>query len=255
MVLQKVIHILLCVTHIIICHTFSLMENNLVTQSNYLIQASYNLTLDEQRLVIVAISICDSSKELPKTVKISAKDYADLYGLNLKNAYTQIQNAAKNLYKQTIDFSSNEENIEQIGEMRWIHSRGETTDGSVTLKFNPDLKPYLSNLKAEFTSYRIRHIVALKSPYSIRLYESICQYSEIGSFWVSIEKFRKMFCIENKYKRFIDIKRRILEPSIKELNKKTNMDITYNVEKKDRKIIKIIFSFKEKQQSEIDFIT
>ena len=56
--------------------------------------------------------------------------------------------------------------------------------------FNPQILPYLSNLKANFTQYLQSDISDVSGAYTIRFYELICQYRTIGKREVSIQDLR-----------------------------------------------------------------
>src|SRR3546814_6950888 len=73
-----------------------------VTKSNTLITASYRLTLNEQRLILAAISKLDPRRPMPKKVSVSAVDYSDIYGVQLRHAYEQMKVAADELYERDI---------------------------------------------------------------------------------------------------------------------------------------------------------
>ena len=63
-------------------------ENNLVVKSNALIQASYKLTLNEQRLVLLGVSMLDSRRpgirpgfNQVEGIRITAEAYAERYAM------------------------------------------------------------------------------------------------------------------------------------------------------------------------------
>ena len=81
-------------------------------------------------------------------------------------------------------------------------------------------------------------IKGLKSKYSVILYELCKDYEKVEIPEMTIEQFKKIFGIENKKSYngssgFINIKQRILYPSIKELN--DNPDIDFKIDYKLRK--------------------
>ena len=230
-------------------------SNNLmtVTQSNLLIEASYQLTLEEKRLIIVSIARIDSRKPLGdgKPIKITAETYSDIFKLDVNSTYGQLQRAAEQLFDREIKFKD-EETGDQGGQ-RWVskvvyHKR----QGAVSLWYSEHVMPYLSNLHSQFTPYKLENVRSIKSVYAIRLYELVSQYSSVGRRWITVKDFRDMFQLHDKYKNFSDLKRWVLNPSIKELNRKSNYDISFDVEKAGRAVNKIILSFKEKDQLAMD---
>lgn len=105
--------------------------------------------------------------------------------------------------------------------------------------------PYLTQLKNKFTGISIKNVSSLKRTYSIRLYELLIQYKEIGYRTITIENFRIMLNIEDKYDLFKDLDKYVLKPAIKELNEKSNLTVQLKKIKNGRNISALSFSFKE----------
>jgi plasmid replication initiation protein len=227
-----------------------------VTQSNLLIEASYRLNLEEKRIIMAAIAKIDSRKTVPESITITAEEYAELFDLDVNAAYQQLKGAALALYDRTIKLNTKDAKNRPINdEMRWVYRRAvyHSREGKVTIKFSPDLTPYLGQLKEQFTGYKLANLKALKSIYSIRIYELLTQYLLAGERWISVDQFREMLELNDKYPRFADLKRWIIEPAIAELNTKSNYDVRYEVEKSGNKISKLWFYFSEKSQLSMDF--
>jgi plasmid replication initiation protein len=227
-----------------------------VTQANLLVEASYRLNLEEKRIIIAAIAKIDSRKTVPDSITITAEEYAKLFDLDVNAAYQQLKEAAVALYDRTIKLNTKDSKNRPIDdEMRWVYRRAvyHSREGKVTIKFSPDLIPYLGQLKEQFTGYKLANVKALKSIYSIRLYELLTQYLPAGERWISVDQFRDMLDLNDKYPRFADLKRWIIEPAIAELNTKSNYDVRYEVEKSGNKISKLWFYFSEKSQLSMDF--
>lgn len=215
-----------------------------VVQANSLIEASYSLNLDEQRVIITAISKIDScGDDIDNSLTISAHEYADLWGLNINSAYQQLKEATATLFERKISIVNSKESCIKIDELRWIYRRAvyHEREGKVSLSFSPDLKPYLCNLREKFTMYHLSDVASLKKVYSIRIFELLKQYLESNGRWITVEKFRAALELNDKYKKFAELKRWVINPAIEELNTKTKYNITFNVEKKGRSVIKIWF--------------
>ena len=99
--------------------------------------------------------------------------------------------------------------------------------------FSPQIVPYLSNLKTNFTQYLQSDISNVSGAYTIRFYELVCQYRTIGKREISIQDLRFILNIGDKYPLFYDFKRRVIEPSIKEINDKTPIQISYEQKKRE----------------------
>ncbi|OED44686.1 hypothetical protein ACH42_07010 [Endozoicomonas sp. (ex Bugula neritina AB1)] len=219
------------------------MNNNLVVKHNDLIEASYKLTLEEQRLILASISKVDSRKDVPVEIMITAKEYAELFDLQLKHSYFQLKEATNNLYERDIQIKGKK----QTERMRWVYKVAYSDgEGYVTLKFSPEIKLYLSQLNGMFTSYQIANIAKLKSLYSIRMYELLNQWKITGKRVIPLGEFRRILELEDSYPRFADLKRRVIQPAVDELNKQTDIAVSFDVEKQGRAVSTLLFSFSAK---------
>ncbi len=222
-------------------------QDLIVTKHNDLIEASYKLTLEEQRLLLICIAKLDSrpNTPFPDAITISAEEYSDQYGILLRNAYQQLQDASSKLYERDIKIK----NAQKKERMRWvyrvIYHDGE---GCITLKFSPDVKPYISQLNGFFKSYHLKQIARMKSTYSIRLYELLNQWRDSGKRFFTLADFKEMLQINDAYDRYTDLRKWVIEPAIEEINDKTDLHVTFQPEKKSRKVVKLVFFFASQRE-------
>ena len=235
------------------------MKNELVVKDNLLINASYNLEVTEQRLILLAIinarqtgnGITADSK-----LEIHASDYASQFDVTNDGAYRALKNAVLNLFDRQFSFKE-EDGKGKIGTVksRWV-SRIKYIDDSATLEitFAPDVVPLITRLEQHFTSYQIKQVAQLTGKYAIRLYELLIAWREVGKVpQISLAEFRNKIGVENdEYMRMSDFKIRVLEPSIKQVNEHTDIRVTYEQHKKGRSIIGFSFKFKPKPQAKIE---
>lgn len=233
----------------------SLMKNELVVKDNLLINASYNLEVTEQRLILLAIinarqtgnGITADSK-----LEIHASDYASRFDVTNDGAYRALKNAVLNLFDRQFSFKEEDKNG-KIGTVksRWV-SRIKYIDDSATLEitFAPDVVPLITRLEQHFTSYQIKQVAQLTGKYAIRLYELLIAWREVGKVpQINLAEFRNKIGVEDdEYMRMSDFKIRVLEPSIKQINEHTDITVTYEQHKKGRTITGFSFKFKQKQQ-------
>lgn len=233
------------------------MKNRLIVKSNQVVEAGYELTTNEQRLVLFAVSMISKDEEVSANVgyEISAQEFAAAYNIHPKTAYRELKEAANRLYERSIIIR----NEQQTLKVRWTSMI--ITDNPyfpdvladedwkrVVIFFSPQIVPYLVNLKANFTQYLRSDISSVSGAYTIRFYELICQYKTIGKREVSISDLRFMLNIGNKYPLFSDFRRWVIEPSIKEINEKTPMQVSYEQKKKGKTVHSILLKFKPKAE-------
>lgn len=217
----------------------------LMVKSNYIIEASYKLSLQEQRLIYI----------LTTKINRDDKDFK-----NCRFTQTEINNILSkhkitfNELNQYIDSLRNRELViireNSILKTKWLSSAEYFDDGSIELCFDSKLKPYLLQLKDRFTKLSLNRVVTFSSNYSCRIYELLKQYESIGERVISIENLRTMFCIEpNEYKLYGDFKRKVILKAQKEIN--SNSDISFDFEeiKTGRKVTSIKFYIHSKNNS------
>ena len=75
-----------------------------VVKANHLIEASYSLSLAEQRLLLLVVAKLDSRAEAEpqNSHTITAADVVETYGLSPDRAYTMLVDAADTLYGRSV---------------------------------------------------------------------------------------------------------------------------------------------------------
>ena len=232
------------------------MKNELVVKDNLLINASYNLEVTEQRLILLAIinarqtgnGITADSK-----LEIHASDYASRFDVTNDGAYRALKNAVLNLFDRQFSFKEEDKNGKNgTVKSRWV-SRIKYIDDSATLEitFAPDVVPLITRLEQHFTSYQMKQVAQLTGKYAIRLYELLIAWREVGKVpQINLAEFRNRIGVEDdEYMRMSDFKIRVLEPSIKQINEHTDINVTYEQHKKGRSITGFSFRFKQKQEA------
>lgn len=220
------------------------MKNSLVTKSNYLVEAGYKLSLNEQRLILLAITQLDGRKPLPKdnNFVITASEFAKTFDIPIKQAYETIEDATSRLYER--DIKAFDPKANALERFRWVERvkywHGE---GKVTLRFSLSITPYLTLLHQQFTTYELKQITRLKTAYSIRFYELLIQFLKTGERHITLKNLRELLEIQEQYPRFYDLKRFIIEPSILDINSETNLIVEWDVVRKGRTITGLLFIF------------
>jgi len=217
-------------------------------KSNALIEASYKLTLQEQRVLLMCIGKLNPQDENPeKKFQLNADEfYLAFPDMNRKHAERRLQEAIDRLWDRSIiiNWKNKAEKI------RWIQGQAKYFDGEgkIEIVFSDLIMPYLTQLKGQFTSIAVKNISALKRTYSIRIYELLMQFKTTGDRLIGIDDFRSMLGLDNKYKEFRTLNDAVLKPAINELNEKSDLIVSVEYVKKGRSIIALHFQFKEDKQ-------
>jgi len=225
-------------------------QNNLtVVKHNHLNQASYKLSLDERRLILSSIALINPREPMPDEITVHATDYAYQWDINQKYAYDQLKEARQNLFERSVRLRHADGEIE---DMRWIYNaKYKDGEGYIKIKFSPDIKPYLSQLKDHFTSYHLNEIKPLKSGHAIRLYELLMQYKTNGWYDDDLDELKFKFGVKDNYPAWYEFRRWVIDPAVKEINQATNYTIEYKTKKRGRKISRVAFTFALNKQPDM----
>ena len=221
-----------------------MLKNNLIVKSNQVIEASYTLTTIEQRLILSAIAQVPKGEEISDDVlyPLTTKNLVKLGG-DGKASHKEFKDAVNRLYERSIVLRDGDES----DSFRWIQEKVFKESAVAFIRFSKPILPFLSNLKAEFTKYLESDIVGMSSPYSIRFYELIMQYRSVGHREISLENLRWMFQLQNKYPVWADLKKRVIEQAIKEINEHSPYNLTIEPKRTGRKITSIVLKFQDKK--------
>ncbi|MBU0941634.1 MAG: replication initiation protein [Bacteroidetes bacterium] len=227
-------------------------ENYLVTQANNLIEARHNkpLTAREQKIVLTMVGGIEPQDEDFKDYLISLKSFSEMLGLAGSTKYTEIKEIMKSLMEKTVEIPS--ENGGWIL-THWVSSAEYVNgEGIIKLSFSPKLKPYLLQLKNQFTSYRLSNVLSLNSTYSIRLYELMKKWQHLGKWENSVEELKLKFGVtKESYQRYNHFKTRVILRAVEEVNEKTDLFIDFKEIKKGRGVDRIEFTIRHAPEKEI----
>lgn len=231
-----------------------------VNMSNALARSAHSLNLSEKRIVAACIAKTDQMPDMEKVqqrgawlVRLSAKDYAETFGIGMDAAYEQLQNGSENLFKRYITTTRQTRKGPEIYRFVWVGGvRYHKGEGWVELDWFHEVVPHLFNLKGHFTTYKLKQASALRSAYSWRLFELMQSWQDTGLYQTTIEDFCKVMEVPESYlKNFKLVRTRVIEPAVQELVEKNNMLITWTTQKAGRKVIGLTFNFQSNPQQSL----
>lgn len=227
---------------------------DLVVKSNRLIEASYRLGLNEQRIILYSICRCREEQkglfpDLPVT--ITADAFAKQFpSVGRGNVYQQLKDAMDALYDRSVTVHDVDpaSGYARVKKTRWI-SEGAYVDGAGNIQviFTPEVIKYITRLEAEFTSYQLEKVGNMTSSYAVRIYEMLSQYREIGHRTLSLAWLRETLGIEpGEYKLTADFKKWVIEVAVDQINKHSDLTVSYKPQKTGRAITDFAFKIKSK---------
>lgn len=233
-------------------------KNELVVKSNRLIEASYRLTLNEQRIILYAICRCREEQRglFPNDpIVITADAFAKQFPSTDKtNVYHQLKAAMDALYERSVTLYEVDEETghEQVSKTRWI-SKASYVDGAGRIKvaFTPDVIKYITRLEKEFTSYQLEKVGNMTSAHAVRIYELLAQHREIGKRTLNLKWLRETLQIEaDEYKLTADFMRKVINVAVKQINDHSDLDVKCGAKKTGRAITDFVFTIRPKKLKE-----
>ena len=227
---------------------------DLVVKDNALINASYNLDLVEQRLILLAIvEARDSGRGINANdpLEVHAESYVNQFNVARQTAYQALKDACKDLFVrqfsyQEINKRGNVENVlsRWVSEIRYIDD-----EATVKLIFAPAIVPLITRLEEQFTKYELQQISNLSSAYAVRLYELLIAWRSTGQTpIIELAEFRKKIgVLDDEYTRMGNFKDRVLNLAIAQINEHTDIKVQCQQHKKGRNISGFSFTFKQEK--------
>lgn len=214
------------------------LTENLVSQSNQLVEATYNMSLGEIRILEACISMVDSRERLEKNdmFVLTVEQAIDLFYTeeNRKNVYRDLSASCKALMKReaTIQLNDDETLVTHFVSAVKYNKR----DGRVELRFAYDILPYISALERQFTSYKLKYTQNFSSVYAHRLYHLLVMWLGQGLSYkeMELQAFKDSLDIGDKYKSFNLLNSRVFEPAIAQINEHSDVFVDIHFRKRGR---------------------
>ena len=227
---------------------FILDANKYVCQANTLITGRQALKLNSAKLIRAAImQIKYDDKEL-KPYVITIGDLSDLLGVSSSNVYRDIDEITDDIINNPVFIKSGSGSKMKWIKIPWVSKCEYQADIGVALKLNDELKPLLLNLKEKYTQYTLDNILTMKSVYAIRIFEMMQEKllakalpKKGVKIEMSIEQIRECCDCIDKYKMFSNLKKRVIDAAVNEINRVTLYHIEYDYIKQGRAVIGICF--------------
>lgn len=222
-----------------------------VVKDNALIDACFDLSLAEYRILLLAMVVAREQDPLSvfTPVEIAGLDYAQQFDLDRSTAYESLAEASKTLLKRTYSYKDTYRGKEAISDVHWLtQATYVQSTGVVVLYFTHQTISLISRLEEHFTRYHIDQVSKFKSKYSIRLYEIVIKWLDNKKTQkYSLDEFREKMGISNEYKQMSDFKINVLDKAVNEINAYSDITIKYEQFKKGREISAFQFKIAPKK--------
>lgn len=230
--------------------------NWVVTKENKLIGQMAKFELSELRLIAYCLAHFDSKNADNRTIEASVLDLQELFCMDKKSAYSVVRQAVRAVNRKPLEIET-----ERTEEEWYIFTgfRYYKHEGRFEFKISPEAQPLLLELnKGNFTRYRLRDVYQFKKASTWKLYEILKRWLNKRFWYVELDELRFLLGVAGKYSRFGNLELRIIKPGIEEINKLSDIKISYKKRKKGRVVIGVSFTINpntETEQNTVDVET
>lgn len=231
----------------------------LVKKANKLVESRYKFDIWETRIFLSVLAQIKRNDEDFRVYRIWYKDLIKSFGLKSAQSYKLLRKAANGLMGKSLYVTNMEQGQRRETQYHIIRTVNYLMEGEkggenqeyLDITIDPEMKPLLlqlgSNYRGEsgenFTAYDLNYIIKLGA-YHVRIYELLKQYQTIGHRRMKVEEIKRMLEITTEYPLFGNFFQKVIKPSVKAINKHTDLTITKLEKiKEGRKVVALYFEF------------
>lgn len=221
---------------------------------NELVSGAYRLNLSAYRLLTLATSKTKHKADAPASIKITAREFGKVFGIDPKLRYSVLAEAANKLQAETYLLASelHKDGVKRVNFTQEVdYIKGE---GYIVIVWTDRTRLLLSGINSNFTKIPLKVAKDLHSVFALRLLELCLQFQKTGMRWDNLENLRAMLGVGGKYPEWRDFKRHI-DKAINDINEQTQFHITYTtIKTTNNKVvdIKLFIKRHNNKQSSLD---
>lgn len=233
-----------------------------IRQHNAITTARYDYTACQMDIMFFLLSVLGKEDAPDKVYTLYLKDMEAISGHQWN--YQQLQEATADLGSRMF-LVSGEKEVEQLWMMDSVKYK--LGEGHVVIALTQSVRPYLFDLKNNFTTYGLTYALKLSSKYSKRIYQLVSQWKDKESTCTyTLHDFKVMLSLkdpiskkgpkgkkdpdgksEELFKNISQLKLRVLDVAIRQISEHTELEIEYELLKKGRAFDRIRFSIAHKK--------
>lgn len=222
-----------------------------VVKANDLIrEGRYNLTTQQQKIVLFAISKIKKNDDPRTFYEIPIDELCAACDLDIDAGgtyYTRIKNDLRKLvFPLWVQFPDQSE-----WTVSWFRDVGIVPlSGTVYVRFHERIWPYLFDLQERYTQYHLSEVLVFKNKYAIRLFEILRSYftqAELDAgtekdIVIELQKLREQLCI-TAYPEWKEFNRNVLKKGVDEINLYAEqMKVSYGTVRSGHTVKKVVFT-------------
>jgi len=220
-----------------------------ITQGNPLALSRQEMGILTKRLLVLALSDITKEDLTLEPIRITAWEYAQLFNISGKSIYSRIEESARELLEQTIQIKEPNGDwvmFQWVSEARYDNGREGGQMAAIEIKIHDRLKPYLLQLRRDFSIIPTEQLLSFESFNSMRLFEVLYTASYAGEraeLIFDVDDLKLRLGLDGKYERFKDF-RYVLDKAQEEFRAYTSLTYEYEPLKVGRKLQRVRFTIR-----------
>nr|WP_257883444.1 replication initiation protein [Hymenobacter sp. DG01] len=170
--------------------------------------------------------------------------------------YKQLKEATESMGSRMFEVE-NDHSYVQL----WMFQKVEYVKGQgfLRIRLSEDIRPYLFELKNNFTSYQLFSALKISSKYAKRIYQLASQWKDIGETKTyDLDEFKHMLKLKDpkgrepeQFQRISDLKAKVLDIAVRQINENTELKIGYTLLKQGRSFNAVRFYVTKQQPKQL----
>ena len=207
-------------------------------KTNPIINAKFDITAVQMKVFLKVIASIDQSGEEMPEINISIKEFQEFVGGKAKNIHSYLQAELTKLRKKDIYYEDERIRLEASFFSSIVYHKNE---GYFTFEFSKNIKPFLLQIKDNFTVLDIRNLLYLDSIYAIRFYEFCKEFERFKTFEFDVEELKEKFGLTDRYKNYFDFKLKVLHQARAELIENSELYFDFEEIKSGKRVVRLKF--------------
>ena len=236
------------------------IRDSVVRQSNSFILnkrfKKFKLSMQQQKIMFFLTSRIQPDDKDFEEYTFKIVDFCRVCGLDSVggHSYEIIKDSVQALADKSVWVKKNDDEKDDTEILLRFIEKAEISKESGTIKIiiSDDMKPYLLQLRKNYTSFELLYTLRFKRKASPRLYEilKLRHYDILKPYVyeIEVEQLRELLNADDKetYKEYRYFNKMVIKPAVKEINEQTDITVTYTPKRNGKSIESLIFTIETK---------
>lgn len=215
-----------------------------VRQHNAITNARHDLSSVQLDIYFMLLSLLRSGDTQNTKYEIGVLQIEEITGR--KWNYQQLRDATAGLIGKVFEIEEKDGllQVSMMSSAKYLKGKGK-----IQLTISEDLKPYLVDLKNNFTSFQLYCVLSMSSKYAKWMYVQFSRWKDVGYYSYELEDLKILLNLKDpkgkipeQYKQWGQFKDYVLEPAVRQINELSDINISFQIEKKGKSVHKIHFT-------------